>query len=497
MSEEQKTWRCTVCGYVHRGPAPPEFCPICGAAAADFEPYQEPSAGRVEPASKRWVCLNCGYTHEGDGAPEMCPICGVGPERFEHQPDPVDGEDGSPTTIKAVIVGGGIAGISAAEAIREASEKSSITVVSHEPRAPYYRLNLTRYLAGEIDESALMIHEPAWYEENSIELLTDSRIVELSVDSQFVELADGKTLHYDKLILAMGSHPFVPPIPGTDLAGVFTMRTAENADAILERAATGVACVCIGGGILGLETAGALAKRGADVTLLESHEWLMPRQLNRKAAGLLESHLAGLGVKLRKTAQTRELDGTDGMVSEVVLQDGERIPCGMVVICTGVRPNTYLARKAGLEVDRGVVVDNHLVASDPDVLAAGDVAEYNGTVYGIWGPSKFQGTIAGLNALGIDTPFGGVSRSNTLKVLGVEMLSIGQFTPEDGSYRVIYEHDGNVFRHFVFRDGKMVGCILLGDTEPSTRIKQAIEGEKDFSGLLSGTPDCAAIIEQL
>ncbi|MDP6848461.1 MAG: FAD-dependent oxidoreductase, partial [Kiritimatiellia bacterium] len=370
MSEEQTTWRCTVCGYVHRGLAPPEFCPICGAAAADFEPYEESSAGRIEPSSKRWGCLNCGYVHEGDRPPEMCPICGAGPERFEHLPDSTGAQNESTIPIKAVIVGGGIAGVSAAEAIREVSEKSSITMVSHEPRPPYYRLNLTRYLAGEIDESGLMIHEPSWYEENRIELLTDRRIVDLSIDSQFVELADGKILHYDKLILAMGSHPFVPPIPGTDLEGVFTMRTAENADAILERVASGVACVCIGGGILGLETAGALAKRGADVTLLESHEWLMPRQLNENAADLLESHLERLGVKLRKAARTAELAGSDGMVCEVVLKDGNRIPCGMVVICAGVRPNTYLARKAGLEVDRGVVVDNHLITSDPDVLAA-------------------------------------------------------------------------------------------------------------------------------
>lgn len=497
MADEQKAWRCTLCGYVHHGPTPPEFCPICGAAATDFEPYEESSIAPVEPSSTRWRCLNCGYMHEGDSAPDMCTICGVGPEEFEHLPNAESGTGAPRQPIKAVIVGGGVAGVSAAEAIRDASEISKITLVSHEPRPPYYRLNLTRYLAGEIDTAALTIHEASWYNDNNIELLTGSRIVSFSADSQTVEMANGDTLHYDKLILAMGSHPFMPPIPGIDLDGVFSLRTADDADAILARASGGFPCVCIGGGILGMETAGALAKRGSDVTLLESHEWLMPRQLNKQAAAIVESHLSDIGVKLRKNSHTLELRGDTDAVSKVVLQDGDEIECGMVVICTGVRPNTHLARKAGLEVDRGIVVDNHLTTSDPDVLAAGDVAEYNGTVYGIWGPSKFQGTIAGLNAVGIETPFGGVSRSNSLKVLGVELFSIGQFIPLDGSYQVFCEHEGGVFQHFVFHDGKMVGCILIGNTEPASKIKSAIEGKMDFSGLLSGTPDCATIIEHL
>ncbi len=453
-----------MCGYVHRGPVPPERCPICGAARAEFEPYEEPSV-------------------------QLAPEAGDSPGAA--------GQDASAPAIRAVIVGGGIAGVSAAEAVRNASPDSSITLISCESHVPYYRLNLTRYLAGEIDVAALAIHPESWYGENRIELIAGREIVKLSADTRTVEFDDGRTMSYDKLILAMGSHPFVPPMPGTELDGVFTLRTSDDADAILERVEGGAACVCIGGGILGLETAGALAKRGGDVTLLESHAWLMPRQLNSEAAALLESHLSDLGVRFRKPARTQELRGTDGTVTHVVLQDRERIPCGIVIICTGVRPNTYLARKAGLAVNRGVVVDNHLVTSDPDILAAGDVAEHNGIVYGVWGPSQFQGTIAGLNALGIDTSFGGLPRSNTLKVMALDMLSIGQFAPEDGSYRVFQERTDDVFRHFVFHDGRMVGCILLGDTEPAPRVKQAIEGKKDFSGLLGGTPDCSAIMERL
>jgi len=497
MAQTQTAWRCTLCGYVHQGEGAPEVCPVCGASAAEFEPYEEPALQSVQPTASQWRCIDCGYLHDGDSPPEMCPVCGAEPERFE----PLTNAGSTPQleteSAKIIIIGAGIAGVSAAESVRKASAESSITLISCEQCNPYYRLNLTRHLAGEIDSAELMIHPEGWYQGQRIDLLSGQHVETISPDSKTVELDDGTSLPYDRLILAMGSHPFVPPIPGTDLNGVFTLRTADDSDRIIQQLERGVPCVCIGGGILGLETAGALAQRGGQVTLLESHEWLMPRQLNREAAQRLDSHMSTLGVALKKSAQTKQLLGTNGQVSGILLADGTQIDCGMVILCTGVRPNTCLARKAGLEVNRGVVVNNHLRTSDPNIFAAGDLAEHNGVVYGIWGPSQFQGTIAGLNALGGSTTFGGVPRSNALKVLGIDMLSIGRFTPEDGSYRMIKEETDTDFRRFVFQDGKMVGAILLGSTEPAAKIKTAIESKKDFSGLLRGSPDCTAILETL
>lgn len=497
MTDAQTTWRCTICGYIHQGPAAADCCPVCGASAAEFELFKAPPPQPVIQETKQWRCLNCNYIHDGNNPPDLCPVCGVSPEHFEALQAVISDDNPIENPICVVIIGGGIAGVSAAEAIRNVSQESSITLISSEPCIPYYRLNLTRYLADEIDSASLPIHPESWYADNRIDLLSGRIIKEISTDKQTVKLADDSMLNYDKLILAMGSHSFIPPIAGTELGGVFTLRTAEDARTIIHNLESGTSCVCIGGGVLGIETAGALAKRGGDITLLESHEWLMPRQMNAEAAAILESHMATLGVKLRKNAVTRELQGTNNMVNGVVLQDGERLPCGMVIICTGVRPNTHLARKASLEVNQGIVIDNYLRTSNPNILAAGDVAEHNGTVYGIWGPSQFQGTIAGLNAIGIKTAFGGLPRSNGLKVLGLDMLSIGQFTPADGSYRVIKDRNDDVYRHFVFHDGKMIGCILLGNTEPAPIIKKAIEGQKDFSGLLRGTPDCSAIIKGL
>lgn len=494
MADPPTAWRCTVCGYVHQGTEPPEFCPVCGAMAEEFEPHEVPRPTAGASRADRWKCLNCDYVHDGSGPPEDCPVCGSPARRFEPVTEAANPSSGTDDKVSVVVIGGGIAGVSAVETLRDAAPASNVTLLSEEPRLPYYRLNLTRYLAGEIDLDSLPIHPGGWYEEKRIELETGVKVEALSPAEGEVTLEGGKTISFDRAILATGSHPFVPPIPGVELSGVTTLRTAVDAEMILESVAAGRACVCIGGGILGLEAAGALARRGADVTLLESHDWLMPRQLNRKAAGRLAEYIRGLGIKLLEQAQTREIAGKGG-VERVLLQSGDTVDAGLVVLATGVRSNTSLARKAGLEVNRGILVDNHLRTSQRNVFAAGDSAEHNGVVYGAWAASQFQGSIAGLNALGLDTPFGGLPRSNALKVLGLDLLSIGQFEPEDGSYLVLDHEDGDNFAHFVFHDGKMVGAILLGYASLAPALKKMIEQKLDCSALVTGSPSGDSVLE--
>jgi nitrite reductase (NADH) large subunit len=397
-------------------------------------------------------------------------------------------------TLRAVIIGGGIAGIAAAEALRAASPTAQITVVSKEAEFPYYRLNLTRYLAGEIGEEDLPIHPASWYDQQRIRLLLGAEAAAIHPDDHAVELQGGERLPLDKLLLAAGAHPFIPPLPGADRAGVTSLRTVDDARRILAACRAGARCVCIGGGLLGLETAGGLARQGGDVTLLEGYGWLLPRQLNQRAGEILNRYVAALGIKLRTKAATREIVG-NGRAQGVLLEDGSLVPAEMVVIATGIRPNSHLARRAGLEVNQGVVVDNRLATSHPDVFAAGDVAEHHGLVYGIWGPSQYQGGIAAMNMAGGSVEFGGIPRSNTLKVLGLDLFSIGQFNTEDASFRAFdSEADGRYFR-FVFRDNRLVGAVLLGDTKLTAAVKRAVEGREDFSQLLTRCPTAAAVIE--
>ena len=491
-----QAWRCTVCGYVHRGEGPPESCPVCGASASEFEPHAEPVPARPGEAARRWSCAVCGYVHNGPEPPEACPLCGAAREQFEPVPDEPPASAGVRSDARVLILGGGIAGLAAAEGLRGAATDARIVLIAKEPTLPYYRLNLTRYLAGEVTRGDLPVHPEAWYQAQRIELRRGAEAARLDLDGQGVELRDGERLPFDKLILATGAHPFVPPIPGADRGGVLGLRTIEDADQILDAACAGRRVLCIGGGLLGLETAGALAHRGADVTVLESHGSLMPGQLDPRAGALLAAHLGKIGVKLRSAVHSRELTG-DRRVAGVALEEGGTVAGELVILATGVRSSTHLARQAGLTVKKGVVVDERLCTSHPAVLAAGDAAEHLGVLYGNWSVAQFQGGIAGRNAAGLGVEFGGVPRSHTLKVLGIDVFSIGQFLPLDGSYRVFaLERDGT-YQSFVFRDGLLVGANLLGAAVLAGVLKKAIEGKKDFSGLLARHPTAAQVAEGL
>ena len=467
---------------------------MCGAPDMDFHPFMEPAAPSRADTSQ-WRCLNCNFVHDGGRPPEECPVCQVRAEQFEPLSAVSVPGAGTGGPFKAVVVGAGIAGMSAAEAIRSASPQAEITLVAGEAPLPYYRLNLTRYLAGEIKQEALPIHPMEWFADNRIQLLAGAHTEALELGSRRVSVAGHGGVAFDRLVLAMGAHPFTPPIQGAEADGVITLRTAQDADRILAGALRGDPVCIIGGGVLGLETAGALARRGADVTLLEGHEWLMPRQLDRTAGDMLERHVAGMGIRLQKSAKSREITGSH-RAEQVVLADGRAIPARLVILAAGVRPNTHLARRAGLDVNQGIVVNNHLMTSADGVFAAGDVAEHNGVLYGTWAASQYQGSIAGMNAAGLSTVYGGQPRSNTLKVLGLDLMSIGKFEPTDGSFVVVDQKTDDRYLHFVFQDGVLVGAILLGDASAGAAVKTAIEARLDFSGLLLRSPSVAEVVRR-
>ncbi|MEA5114405.1 MAG: FAD-dependent oxidoreductase [Geobacteraceae bacterium] len=483
-------WCCTVCGYIQLGQAPPDCCPVCGATQDLFEPYTPLSAPAASVPCK-WRCINCDYIHDGDAPPPCCPVCGVGPDQFEAVTAEGQGMVKHDLTGAIVVIGGGIAGLSAAEAARSTAPKASITMVCQENDLPYYRLNLTRYLAGEITASELPVHPESWYAEQRITILNGLEVTAIDRTSKLVSLKGHPRLGYDRLVLAMGAHPSVPPIPGANRKHVFTLRTCGDAEMILQQGRPGANCVVIGGGVLGLETAAALARRKVKVTVVEGFEWLLPRQLNRSAGERLAEEARSLGISLVFAARIRELSGQEE-VQSVVLESGEAITADLVIIAAGVRSNSYLARMAGLEINHGVVVDQHLHTSDPDIFAAGDLAEHQGTVYGTWAPSQLQGTIAGMNAAGAAAVFTGIPRSNSIKVLGVDLFSIGLVHPDDASYQV-FEEGGNHFRQFIFRDSHLVGAILLGDTRISATLKKLIETNVSCADLLAGAVDAGKI----
>lgn len=485
-----KTWKCEVCGYVHKGESPPEFCPVCGADRDRFSVMVIKVERATSAPAAAWRCSICDHLHPGTTAPELCPICSAPANLFA--PERAVSAAAEQTDVgRILILGAGVAGMTAAEEARKAAPVVTIQLISREPGLPYYRLNLTRFLAGEVTEAELVVQQRSWYEQQRVELV-EGEVSAITPGAKQVWLRDGRVLDYDRLVLAGGAHPFVPPIAGATREGVSVLRTLADARAIRERLQSGQRVVCIGGGLLGLETAGALTRQGAQVTLLEGQEWLLPRQLPRRGGELLQRHVERCGITVRCGVQVRELVG-DEQVQGVRLADDSVLPAELVIISAGVRPNSYLARQSQLKVKTGVIVDDRMFTSDPAILAAGDITEHRGLLYGIWPAGYAQGVVAGINAVGGDGEFSGIAPSTRLKVLDVDLFSIGQLGLPDASYQLIEEENDGAYRALVCRDSQILGAALVGDTSLASLLTDAIKAEAQLPEL----PDLLGHFPQL
>jgi nitrite reductase (NADH) large subunit len=432
-----------------------------------------------------WRCSACGYLHYHESAPETCPICNAKATEFREIAVAVKPEERDVGHVRIVIVGAGIAGVSAAETSREHAPEAEIILISKENERPYYRTNLTRLLAGDIVDEDLPLHSERWFDEHRIQFMPGIGVESIVLAEKSVQLDNGDCIQFDKLIVATGSRPWMPDVPGTGLEKVYAIRTRKEVHEVLSSVRPGTRVVCIGGGILGLETASALAKREAEVTVLEAFDYLMPKQLNPQGSGVLQKHVESLGITVITSAIADCIIG-DGAVTGVHLKRGLLIPAEVVVVTAGDRANMSILQEAGLPCRHGVLVDNFLRTSNPDIFAVGDVAEHDGICYGAWAPAMYQGKIAGLNAAGIPTEFGGIPRSHLLKVVGKPMVSIGVITPTDGSYQLIEDFPENGYRMFMFRDGLLVGSLLIGKLKLMKSVRKAIQMKLDLRELISG-----------
>jgi len=468
-----KRYICLICGYIHEGETPPEHCPICDAPASQFELM---AASEVSQKSNGFKCLNCDYSHEGTRPPEQCPVCGMGADRFEA----ITLKEAAPVAadIKhVVILGSGIAALSAAEKLRQMSPSIEISIVTNEEKLPYYRLNLTRYLGDEVDEGSLCIHGQYWYDDQRIQLFKNHVITDIDTENKRITAADGLKVKYDRLIIALGAHPFIPPIEGISEAGLICLRSVDEAIALRSKIKKGTSVLVIGGGVLGLEAAAAMASIGAKVRVAEGSSWLMPRQLNKEAAAYVAKSLENMGIELVYNYRSTKVEKV-GKVTRLYGADNQVLEGEVVVLATGVRPNTYLGRKAGLEVNRGIVVDDYMKTSVDNIYAVGDVTEHYGIAYGLWNVAQFQGSIAAMNLLGIKTAFGGVPRSNALKVLDIALFSIGEIEASDASYVALEKSDDTSYIRFLIRDQVVVGAMAIGYGERHHKIKKMVEAKQ-------------------
>lgn len=385
--------------------------------------------------------------------------------------------------MRFVISGGWAAGTAAAGHLRKLDPSAAITIVDAEP-VPYYpRPDLIDYIAGRKSRDQLFVHDDRWYDDNRISLVSGRKVTEVHPADHSCSLDDGTVLPYDRLLLANGSSPFVPPLPGTEQAGVFSLRTLADADALLALVAPGSNVVTVGGGVLGLEAARAFTERGMTASVLEFAAHLLPNQLDEPAAAMLHDHLRNLGITAMLGVESREVMSENGRAAGVLLKDGRSVPGAFVLFSTGVRPNVSVARAAGIAVGRGIQVDDSMQTSAADIFAAGDVIEHRGRVYGIIPPCLEQARVAAQNMVNPGSAtYQGSVMSNSLKIVGLDVLSIGNVNPAPAQgIEEIRMVDGDVYRKVVLEQGVLTGIILYGTTTGARQLQQALRAHVDLS----------------
>jgi nitrite reductase (NADH) large subunit len=378
--------------------------------------------------------------------------------------------------MKLVVVGNGMAGIRAVEELLKlAPDLYDITVFGAEPHPNYNRILLSPVLAGEQTVPEIILNTREWYAENGITLHTGKKVVEVQRRQRIVRADDGTEAHYDRLLLATGSHPFILPVPGKDLKGVIAYRDIADTEAMIDAAERYQHAVVIGGGLLGLEAANGLKLRGMQVSVVHLMPWLMERQLDEVAGQLLQRSLEERGIRFHMQAQTQALIGDkDGRVMAVQFKDGAEIPADLVVMAAGIRPNTDLAQAIGIHCQRGIVVNDTLqTVTDPRVYAVGECAAHRGIAYGLVAPLYEQAKVCAthLAQFGIGR-YQGSQTSTKLKVTGIDLFSAGHFMgratgkAEDADCEEIVMSDpyAGVYKKLVVKDDKLIGACLYGDT---------------------------------
>jgi nitrite reductase (NADH) large subunit len=379
-----------------------------------------------------------------------------------------------------LIIGNGVAGARAAVKIREADPEGEIHIFTEEAYPFYYRVRFPEFVAGEVTIQNLTIHTREWYQSKEIAIHLEEGITEVNTQKKEVTSQKGKNYTYDLLLMATGGHAFVPPIKGTEKKGVFTLRTMKDAISMKEFSGGVRQAILIGGGLVGLETGGALLRRGIKVAVIEYNPRILPRQMDPEGAKILQEKLESMGFSFFLNGQSEEILGKE-TVEGLRLKDGRTAEGQMVIISAGVRPNIKLAQAIGLETKNGILVNDRLETKTEGLFAAGDVAEHRGRVYGIWPAAQRQGEIAGVNMSGGSALYEGTVVSNTLKVVGIELTSAGDIDAE-GKLECVVKSDMEkcIYCKVAFKENKVVGCILLGEVKAKSEILNAVEGNIDI-----------------
>ena len=389
-------------------------------------------------------------------------------------------------TQKLVIIGNGMApGRMLEHLLESAPGRYSVTIFNAEPRVNYDRIMLSPVLSGEKSYEQIIIHGDGWYIKNGITLYKGHKIVAIDRDAKTITSDRGVVEPYDKLVIATGSVPFILPVPGHNLAGVLSYRDLDDVNAMLLAAQSRAKVVVIGGGLLGLEAAAGLQAQGMDVTVLHLMPTLMERQLDPAAGYLLQRAIEGRGIKVICKAATKAILGGK-KVEGVELADGRVIPATLVVMAAGIKPNAWLAKDAGLVTERGIVVDDGMRTSDPNIFAVGECAEVGGNVYGLVAPLYEMARVAAAHLTNeqSDAAFVHSDTPTKLKVTGIELFSIGDFADgEDRNEIVLRDASAGVYKRIVLKDNRIIGTVLYGETADGAWFNDLKKKQVDISDM--------------
>ncbi|MDR7229674.1 nitrite reductase (NADH) large subunit [Caulobacter sp. BE264] len=388
--------------------------------------------------------------------------------------------------LRLVVIGNGMAGCRAVEEVlKRDPDRYDVTIFGAEPRVNYNRIMLSPVLAGEKAFEDIVINDEAWYRDNAITLHAGRAVTAIDLAARTVTAEGGLEVGYDKLILATGSDPFRLPLPGGDLKGVVTFRDLDDVNAMLAASAKPDArAVVIGGGLLGLEAAYGLARRGMAATVVHLMDVLMERQLDESAGFLLREALADRGVETVLGAHSEEIVGAEGQVTGLKLKDGRVLPCDLLVMAVGIRPNATLAKAAGLGVNRGVVVDDAMRTSDPDVFAVGECVEHRGQCYGLVAPIWEMCRALAEALTDGEGAYQGSVLSTRLKVSGVDVFSAGKFAGGEGCEDIVFRDAARgVYKRVVIEEGKVAGAVLFGDAADGGWYFDLMKAGADVAGI--------------
>lgn len=383
-----------------------------------------------------------------------------------------------------VIIGNGMASARFVDELAKvAPERYDVCIIGEEPRLAYNRVLLSSVLAGEIDTADIELKPAQWWRDHGVDMRCGCKATAIDTSGRSVLLANGERIRFSKLVLATGSQALRLPINGAELGGVYSFRDVTDAEALAKLGESRKKVLVIGGGLLGLEAAYGLAKRGADVTLAHLMDRLMERQLDAAGAMLLKRLVEEKGVRVLLNASAAQIDGRD-TVERVAFHDGSTISVDAVVFAVGVKPNAELAREAGLATNRGLIVDDCLATSVEGIYALGECAEHRGVCYGLVEPAYEQARVLAARLGGADTVYAGSVVSTNLKVSGVHVFSAGDFIGATAAQHILCsDAKSGIYKKLVIENDRLVGAILIGDTSGALSRLDLIRSGADVNAI--------------